>query len=467
MKDCCSELRKDVPVELPCHVLYALLQQHFNKSFACNINDVIKKAEEFDYPLPLQHLQICKFAECVSARTKLIFLKNHLDLEKSWIVMDIDSLLQKIHGKIFAPVGLPEHVFHPTQAGVLPWSQITGQFPDLNPSLVVAFLHRLEFCQVISDSEVLSLIEGKRHHTNRLESDVDDSDSADEHTDIDGPIRDPYTDTAVHYIRSRSDGHKHSVPSHMFESARCRSCEHLPHYFKDMRIEPCKPLEEQYLFFPSLISPEQPSGDMWLKENIYEHYFGWCIQCTNDHEFFVLRFIQTLLLRLSFNFAVSKTSSGKCNQLECTLWKNGLRWLNLNGIETIVEFVEDRKALVVLIRITRQSLMSGLHLQSAVIRKILDTKNEYCSQVHTEEYFIHPDDLKARHGYPVINRPVIQLRRYDVSLVARAFCNQSKINILISCYFLLYIELYILTEYIYFTYEVVFAVCGKNVAMHT
>ncbi len=405
LKDCCSELRNEIPVELPCHVLYAILQQHFKEAFACNIYDVISEAEQHDYPLPIQYHEICKFAECVSSRTKLIFLKNHLEPDKSWIVIDIESLFKKIHGKIFAPVGLPEHVFQPTQVGVLPWSQITGEFPDLDPSLVVAFLHRLEFCQVIADREVLSLIEGKRSP----------SDSNEEEKD--GPVL---------YKRSQSDGNHTNGQSLKSESARRRSCEQFPR-IQDIKWESHIPPENQYLFFPSLITPEQPSGDMWISEGIYKYYFGWCLHCTNDHEFFVLRFLHILLLRLSFKFAVSKNKSGKCNQLECTLWKNGLRWLNLNGIETIVEFIEDRKALMVLIRISELSLMSGLHLRSAVIRKILDTKNEYCSKVDTEESLIHPEELKARHGYPVINRPVKDLKRYDVHLVARAFRDNCKI----------------------------------------
>jgi len=418
LKECCSELRKDIPVELPCHVLYSLLQQQFQKTFACSIKEIIMKAEEYDFPLPLQCDQLCRYAECISARTKHIFLKNQLEREKSWIVLDIDSLLQKVHGKIFAPVELPEHVFQPTQAGVLPWSQITRQFPDLDPTLVVAFLRKLEFCQIISDSEVLSLIKGMKIFNEGEESHA--AYSADENIETDGPV--PYN-------RSRSEGHQLPAPPNTTSaSSRRHSSEDVFQHCQDVPIESC---DKNYLFFPSLISPEQPSGDMWLKESIFEHYFGWCLQCVEDQEFFVLRFLQTLLLRLSYNFAVSKSRKSKINELECTLWKNGLRWLNLNGIETIVEFVEDRKALVMLMRITGQSLMNGLHLRSEVIRKILDTKNEYCSRVHTEEYLIHPEDLKARHGYPVINRPVRELRRYDVNIVARAFRDKSKIGVYI------------------------------------
>ena len=152
----------------------------------------------------MQYHQNCKLAECVSVGTKWIFLKINLKPEKSWIVIDIDSLLQKIHGNIFAPVGLLEHIFQPTQAGVLRWSQITRQLPDqLDPSLVVAFLHRLEFCQTISDSEVLNLILGVKHHTSGQVSHDNNPESSDETTDMDGPTRSHPTE--ILYIRSRSE----------------------------------------------------------------------------------------------------------------------------------------------------------------------------------------------------------------------------------------------------------------------
>lgn len=456
LKECCSSLRTNTVVDPPCHVLSVILLQHFRKSLACTIQDVTKVAEESDYPLPMQPECVCELAEAVSARTKILFLRNRFHPENSWIVVNIDALLRRIHGKIFAPSGLPDYVFQPTQTGVLPWSQIATHFPDLDSSLVVAFLHQLELCQVISDSEVLSLIEGEKS-TKLLvgQSQFNDSDSDDEvdspklkhlnspnppfpspssgngeakhapqqePADRDGPEpprRDSLTSSRELLqgccVRSHSDRHTSPHLGHEEHLCSCMETMKLSH----------KPSHnfDKYLFFPCLISPEQPRKDMWSKDSVFEYYFGWCLQCTNEH-FFSLRFLQTLLLRLSFSFAVSKSTNGTCEQLECTLWKNGVRWLNLNGIETIVEVVEYRKALVVLIRAKRDSIMSGLHLRSAIIRKILDTKQEYCSQTSVAEFYIHPDHLKARHGYPVINRPISELTRYDAGLVATAFCNR-------------------------------------------
>ena len=492
LKEWCSKLRTNTSVDPCCHVLRVILLQHFNKSLACTIQDVTRVSEEFDYPLPMQPEHVCELAESVSARTKILFLRNSFHPENSWIVTDSDALLSRIHGKIFAPSGIPDHVFQPTPAGVLSLSQITTHFPDLDSSLIVTFLDRLELCQVISDSEVLNLIEGKKKKELLFgQSQFNDNDSDDEvdspkpryltslnppfitqpsrsgeeqcipqEADRDGPktpTRDSLTSnrestqgllTRFHSDR-RTSGSMQSrnifpkdstsmCTAHYIPSGR--SClqhqghdEHLCISIDSMKLSqvPHKPshnfdLKDEYLFFPCLIGPEQPSEDMWSKDCIFEHYMGWCLHCINDNEFFSLRFQQTLLLRLSFSFAVSKSTKSMCEQLECNLWKNGLRWLNLNGIETIVEFVEDRKALVVLIRVKHDSLMSGLHLRSAVIRKILDTKNVYSSQIVAAEFHIHPDHLKARHGYPVINKSVSKLTRYEAGLVAFAFCNQSK-----------------------------------------
>ena len=515
LKQSCNNLRTNKAVNSACHVLSVLLIQNFEKSFACTIQDVIEVANESDYPLPIKAEHLCKLAEALSARTKILFLRNYIDPKASWIVLDIDALLRKINGRIFAPKGFAENVFNPSHTGVIPWSQLTKHFPDFDPSLIVAFLGRLEFCQVISDAEVLDLIEGKKGGA-PCSSDSDDEvfcdspaskpahqpkssllypdfgNSTSQEDVKDGPDKrltkslhpkcDIHGTSEKHYIRSHSDGYTSlstctcdthcqtsasivlgdkpigifdpadgasrygrsysspynpkQVPSYLgyelgpsLRSSRSHTNPTMMtsnavfgHPGSFLSLE----LKEKYLFFPGLISPEQPKEDMWSNDDSFAFYSGWCLQCIDDQQFFSLRFLQTLLLRLSFSFAVSKSMNGLCEQLECTLWKNGLRWLNLDGIETIVEVVEDRKAVLLLIRMKQNSVMKGLHLRAAIIKKILDTKKEYCLRINTSESLIDPFHLKARHGYPVINQHIDELTRYDISLIATAFCRKSK-----------------------------------------
>ena len=440
MKQSCKHLRSLLKEKFDpaCHVLRALLATSFQDHFACTIQDVIEKVHEsLDLPLPVQAECLCKLSEALSARTKILFLRNYDEPKKSWIVLDIYALLHNINGKIFAPKGFTESVFKPTNTGILRWSQLSKEFPNLDPSLIVAFLGRLEFCQVISDWEVLHLIEGK---VSLMGQSLCVSPGFDKDIDTDLPrVKNPSDHISVNKVPCEAT----AVQPRCEELPNTRPIQSLsqlnnPHQYNSYP-SPMSPhssvgspkfyssleLKEAYLFFPGLISPEQPKKDMW-SAGVFGFYSGWCLKCENDQQFFSLRFLQILLLRLSFSFAVTKSANSLCQPSECTLWKNGLRWLNLDGIETIVEMVEDRKAVLLLIRMKEASIMRGLHLRAAIIRKILDTNKEYCMGIVTSESFIHPSHLKARCGYPVINQHVDELKRYNISRIAGAFCAHSK-----------------------------------------
>ena len=203
-------------------------------------------------------------------------------------------------------------------------------------------------------------------------------------------------------------------------------------HYSSAASTPEKP--ERYLFFPALISSDQPSGCIWDEEESFTFYTAWSLQCSEGH-FFTARFLQTLLLRLAFGFAVEKPSSqqGTLHGLECTLWKNGVRWLDLAGIETLVEMVEDSRGIVMVMRGKRGSEMKCIRLRSQVIRKIIESKEQFCHNVKTEESLIDPSQI-GRRGYPVITCTLDKLTRYDVLLIARAiasnqeyvYCRQGK-----------------------------------------
>lgn len=417
LKECCNYLHS-LPKEIidpACHVLSALLAESFHNRFACSIQHIIEAASTSNYPLPLQADRVCELAESLSACTKFLFLRNSEQPKRSWIVLDIYALLHNINGKIFAPTSFPENVFKPMNTGILTWSELSQEFPDLDPSLLIPFLCRLELCQVISDQDVLNLING----------DV---------TDVEKDSATCKVAAEKEYFRSSSDpSESRLVPHHR----RCESCPLVGSPASvsvcncDSKVRPkafnlSLQLEEMYLFFPGLISPEEPKDNIWISGE-FEFYSGWCLKCDHEQKFFSLRFLHTLLLRLSFGYAVTKSANGMCEQLECTLWKNGLRWLNLDGIETIVEMVEDRKAVLLLIRMKKGSILKGLQLRAAIIRKILETKKEYCSRIAASDSFIDPAHLKARCCYPVINRTVNNLRRFDITMIAKAFCTNSKL----------------------------------------
>ena len=205
---------------------------------------------------------------------------------------------------------------------------------------------------------------------------------------------------------------------------------------------------ESYLFFPALISSDQPSGCIWNEDDSFTFYSAWCLQCSQPGHFFTPRFLQTLLLRLAFGFPVARPSSRRTLQgLECTLWKNGLRWFDLAGIETLVEMVEDSRGIVMVMRGKRGSEMKCIRLRSQVIRKIIESKEQFCHNLKTEESLLDPSQI-GQNGYPVITQALDKLTRYDVLLIVRAiagnqdyvYCRQGKKMLAINR--LLYFEAY-------------------------
>ena len=624
---------------------------------------------------------------------KILFLRNKESPEKSWIVLDIDTLLSKINGFIFASEKLPEHCLTPTHTGVLPLSQIQRHLPrELDPSLVVSFLGRLEFCQVVQDPEVLSLIRNGKsdtlgmadsddevgslaHHRQSFCSQMSTSScqtcssgvsshttgsgvsaeyeskdgvlesnwtanlftvktSPQRHTQIANssqtdpqshaapptssspgtelpPSQVPHQFThpsstaplqqqpgnplsssparqyplasqqhqpqneATHFVVQNAappqPNHVHvqqhtsqqqfassptivtppslhtptdpqqifspTVPgssagellspvsantpvshsltyhSHLIDHHERRrqissppfsQVSKLHEQFHNLHLtrgmgggsQPSLPEEQskiaaggrpygamhrspsdsctlssgqsqhqcnsnkaqshggsprasrhmgysqspvfnhdQFLFFPGLVNSGQPSGGMWLRDESFVFYSGWCLESAKSHKFFTPRFLQTLILRLAFGFAVSRrrsngtvtsTSTLALFSRECTIWKNGLRWLNLDGVETFVELVEDGRALLLLMRAKMGSELRGVNLRSALIRKILDTKEECCPGVPTEEYLIHPKHLKERESYPIITGRLCDLTRYDITIVAKAIVGEKR-----------------------------------------
>ena len=478
-----------------------------------------------DYPIPLNAERLCELAESLSDRMSILFLKNSRSLEKSWIILDIDSLLNKINGRIFAPRDFKEHCLEASRTGILSWSQIQTHFSDLDPALVVSFLGRLEFCNVVNDPEVLELINNGRsgpphsrgasplhppllrgtspHSSSSSEEDLARDSSR--HTSMESsyvssPLESPQKDGGNPFSPSScnssssllhptggsssssftptqnpSEANLHSPhttdphsqhpsphtkrsPSHQLSSSfpfaanqylieqrpslpmyqshppspsprhgnQKPESSHPRHTYPPHASRPSHDAKP-YIFFPGLISSEQPDNTVWLKDDDFSFYSGWCLLCRQQNQFFTPRFLQILLLRLAFGFAVSKHSAplngfhDLCTgERECTIWKNGLRWLDLNGIETIVEMIDECRTVIMLMRGKEGSEMSCVSLRSAVIQKILSVKDEYCRNLVTCECLIDPLQLKARDVYPTIKTSLQDTVLYEVALIATA-----------------------------------------------
>ena len=148
--------------------------------------------------------------------------------------------------------------------------------------------------------------------------------------------------------------------------------------------------KELDLFFPSLLNECRPS--MLLCENFT---FGWCLTCQDQqyqYQFFTSRFLHVLLLRLASTFPLAHASkinlSSDCKE-SCNVWMKGISWDNAEGIRTVVEVIGNQCVLLAMACSDKSSELEYSKHCSAVIKLVLDLKQQLCPHIDTSEYLIN------------------------------------------------------------------------------
>ena len=157
---------------------------------------------------------------------------------------------------------------------------------------------------------------------------------------------------------------------------------------------------ERYFFFPGLVHLDTPRDVIESGASKLDYNSGWVLQCSKPEQFFSSRFLQVLLLRLAFLFALAPTDPSTGDRLalhrKCSVWKNGIYWVNRSGGEAIVE-VNNLRQVVVIIR-SELEKMELVRLRSSVIKTVISAKEEFCSKVLVRESLILPENAAV---YPL------------------------------------------------------------------
>ena len=172
---------------------------------------------------------------------------------------------------------------------------------------------------------------------------------------------------------------------------------------------------ERYFFFPGLVTLEVPST-VWTPQPQFEYHSGWILQFSALGQFFYPRFVQVLLLRLAFAFAFAQETlcierDIPALQRKCSVWKNGIYWGDIHGIETLVEIAQQDRVLVLMRCPEVRS--ECLQLRSLLIQKVLAAAREFCCRVSTVESFLNPSDTTQ---YPL--KPMSELTLYSIGNIA-------------------------------------------------
>ena len=147
---------------------------------------------------------------------------------------------------------------------------------------------------------------------------------------------------------------------------------------------------ERLLFFPCLLSTDRPDE---MTSEVYQ--FGWCLQCTSKHHFFPPQYFHVLSLHLAYKMALPRGD----NQLtrHCTFWKNGLYWSNGHGVGSLVEIVDGRQCVLVMMSCEKGYSDNMVSLRRDVIGEVMSVYKESCPSLEVKELVIDPKEL----AYPV------------------------------------------------------------------
>ena len=354
----CDNIRNKVELSFNCHCFLLYLLDSFQGTPAFLVKEALAKVqthsagEAADQTLanffPEDSHTLCKFCEDLNERGNMLLLRNPRKFEESWIVLDQDLLLSRVTGTVFAPDGFKEHHNIANSTGVVPLSQLKSTFPDLDVNMLAQFLFHLEFCQEITDQEVLQLLEA--------------------------------TDS----------------------SQQTQS-------------------QEKFFFFPALVSITAPDS-VWQSDAKFSYYSGWILQSS---QFFMPRFLQVLILRLAFSFALTPdvevpSSDLPVLQRKCKVWKNGISWASRSGVEVLVEMVAQGKRINVMLRCLKGREEACADVRLTVIEKVRSAREDFCPKMLISEFFVRPSDIIQ---YPLEPMAKLNLVSYSELTKATAAAN--------------------------------------------
>ena len=320
------------------NLLHAFIDTKLSGELACSVRKLCTHIRaQGGALLPTEPNLLSPLLSSLSNGGHILYIPNKEDVLAGWVVIDKQAVLSVINGTVFAPEKFIQHHDIATNSGVVTTSKIAGLFAEkYNVGKILSVLTILEFCQEIKNSFTLSLITSSISST--------DSGAATTRPDV-------------------------------FESC---------------------------YFFPALVQVEH-HADVWQSSGPGQYQCGWCLQCSKEGQYLTPRFLHVLLLRLAFSFALAPDSpqqdeASAVLRRKCSIWKNGMQWRDHNGIETIVEYSEQNKLVVLLMSCPEGKEMECVELCSSLIAKVLKTKEELCPGISTTELLIDPSNLSS---YPL------------------------------------------------------------------
>ena len=180
----------------------------------------------------------------------------------------------------------------------------------------------------------------------------------------------------------------------------CQLFSHAEVNYCDQSVLPTNdPDAPTLLYFPALCTVDRKRGVITPAD--YTYSIGWYAECQSKFQYFPVRYLHVLLLRLAYSFArpiAPSESEGEAGphrdvimrNYGCTMWKNGLHWHMDKGVlECIVELVSNSRGLVVITRSTEDE--ERIYKCAEMLFKIIDLAKkakDFCQTIKLKQYLL-------------------------------------------------------------------------------
>ena len=182
----------------------------------------------------------------------------------------------------------------------------------------------------------------------------------------------------------------------------CQEFSHAEVKFDHSIVPTEDPSASRLLYFPALCTAERKKSI--ITPDDYTYSIGWFAECQSKFDYFPSRYLHVLLLRLAFSFAhpvAPCVAEGESEHVvdvmkrncRCTMWKNGIHWHMEEGVECIVELVNNSKGLVVITksRIEEERKCKCTEMLFKIIDLAVQAKEEFCHSITLKEYLMPLD----------------------------------------------------------------------------
>ena len=135
-----------------CYVLYDHIKTTYPKQ-TCTLLELIQNLQDHPF-LPLDPNDLLKLLKLLHDKGQVILLEDCKYPVKSWVIDNVQLLLKRVVGTVFAPTNFKEYLQIPNGIGIVSRKVLMEDFEDIQSSLIIGFLEHFHFCHGVDPTRL-------------------------------------------------------------------------------------------------------------------------------------------------------------------------------------------------------------------------------------------------------------------------------------------------------------------------